>query len=701
MDTLCPQCGRRTPYRGSFCIECGARLREPAESSAVPAETESPQDKPVLTSLRPSAFLVAGVLLVVLAQYVFITTDTTDRFPPLTGAGALLAGILVFATGSYLYHARQPERAASLSHTPADIPLAVPSRPLLVWGVGALLASLLIVRLLTGSQSPWDLLLWVLALGAFALPFLPNLRLPEWRGAMQAFQRIRYDALIVAGLVAFFVAVNARDLNAWYYSIIGDEYVFWENARIILDNGLFRPFDQAGVHREHPVLNVAFKSFVMLFAGQNHFGITFSSVLAGAASIPGVYLLGHTVGRGRTAAIIATALFSFSHYIFAFVHIQYISVDGMIPAVYAFGFLVLGIRQRSPLLLYLAGVVAGLGFYTFLPARAIMPIILLFLLLSPRPHKAVLHAWPLILGFLAAALPAFIVNGEQTYAVMFDQLAPGYDPNVVGPVGERIRSNVASLFAFNYNIHVSHYVSGSLLDAVSAMLAVLGVGYALGSFRNASSRLLLIWFAVALVGAALFAPHWHTPHTRMHFVLPPLVLMAGIMASSYLWPLAASTGSRVRLGIPRTGAVAALTATLLLVVLALNVRQFWVVTPLVMEISYEATAIGALRSEACRNDLAETLFVGDGIKGGLRTALESYHPNGPTPRILDHPEWELGVTLADEPTPRCTVLVNPYHPDADSIAGDLEQRYPDGDLMKFSDRSGRRTVFIFTFPEKG
>ena len=157
------------------------------------------------------------------------------------------------------------------------------------------------------------------------------------------------------------------------------------------------------------------------------------------------------MGRGRTAAIIATALFSFSHYIFAFVHIQYISVDGMIPAVYAFGFLVLGIRQRSPLLLYLAGVAAGLGFYTFLPARAIMPIILLFLLLSPRPHKAVLHAWPLFFGFLAAALPAFIVNGEQTYAVMFDQLAPGYDPNVVGSVGERIRSNVASLFAFNYN----------------------------------------------------------------------------------------------------------------------------------------------------------------------------------------------------------------------------------------------------------
>ena len=241
-------------------------------------------------------------------------------------------------------------------------------------------------------------------------------------------------------------------------------------------------------------------------------------------------------------------------------------------------------------------------------------------------------------------------------------------------------------------------MSGSLLDAVSAVLAVLGVGYALGSFRNASSRLLLIWFAVALVGAALFAPHWHTPHARMHFVLPPLVLMGGIMASSYLWPLAASTGNRVRLGIPRTGAVAALTATLLLVVLVLNVRQFWVVTPSVMEISYEATAIGALRSEACRNDLAETMFVGDGIKGGLRTALESYRPNGPTPRIFDYPEWELGVTLAGEPTPRCIILVNPNHPGADAIAQDLEQRYPGGNLTKFSDRSGRRTVLIFTFP---
>ena len=541
-------------------------------------------------------------------------------------------------------------------------------------------------------------------LGAFALPFLPNLRLPEWRSAMQAFQRIRYDALIVAGFVAFFIAVNARDLNAWYYSIIGDEYVFWENARIILDNGLLRPFDQAGVHREHPVLNVAFKSFVMLFAGQNHFGITFSSVLAGATSIPGVYLLAHAVGRGRTTAIIATALFSFSHYIFAFVHIQYISVDGMIPAVYAFGFFVLGIRQRSPLLLYLAGVAAGLGFYTFLPARAIMPIILLFLLLSPRPHKAVLHSWPLFLR----------VPGSRTACLHRERRADLCRD--VRPARAGVRPERRGVGRRTYPLQRREPLCVQLQHSRIALRVRLAAGR--GERRAGRPRcgvcagefpervLAAVAYLVRSCARRRGALRPRTGIRRIHACISSCRRSSSWPES---WRAATCgrslhpTGSRVRLGIPRerAGVVAALTVTLLLVVLVLNVRQFWVVTPSVMEISYEATAIGALRSETCRNDLAETMFVGDGIKGGLRTALESYHPNGPTPRILDHPEWELGVTLAGEPTPRCIVLVNPYHPDADAIAGDLEQRYPDGDLMKFSDRSGRRTVLIFTFPEKG
>ena len=79
-------------------------------------------------------------------------------------------------------------------------------------------------------------------------------------------------------------------------------------------------------------------------------------------------------------------------------------------------------------------------------------------------------------------------------------------------------------------------------------------------------------------------------------------------------------------------------------ILALNLWQFWHVTPSVFPHSREAVALGAFQSEACGNDVREALFVGDAVGEGslMRQVLVSMDPEGPSPLGIDHSDLTEG-----------------------------------------------------------
>ena len=83
----------------------------------------------------------------------------------------------------------------------------------------------------------------------------------------------------------------------------------------------------------------------------------------------------------------------------------------------------LGWRNGNPLLLYVAGVIAGLGFYTHYSGRAILPIIVLFSLTMGSP-KRLLPLWPLALGFALTVAPTFLLEQEGVLTRMFGQVDP-------------------------------------------------------------------------------------------------------------------------------------------------------------------------------------------------------------------------------------------------------------------------------------
>lgn len=350
----------------------------------------------------------------------------------------------------------------------------------------------------------------------------------------------------------------------------------------------------------------------------------------------------------------------------------------------------LGLRKSNPLLLYAAGLVAGFGFYTFFSARAALPIMLMFALTVPQIRRRILDLWPVALGVVLTITPLFIVNGREVISRMLAEVPGGYSSDITGPVLSRIVTNVAkNLLAFNYNPDVFHYVSGPLLDPITAVLAVLGVGLAVAHIREDRHRLLLLWTLVALFVTGIMSPYPQVAISRLHFVVPPLVLLAGF-AADRLWTILSTNAS----GVVRRWVGLAAVIVFSLLILALNVRQFWIDTPRVFRLTQEAVAIGAVRSESCNGESTLAIIVGRSTEPLLKPALESYYPQREMPRLIDHSQLD-GDRRLSVGSARCVVFANPDDPTAQRIIEQLKSEFPSGRTVEFSDEADLSRVIIF------
>ena len=698
-EAACPACGAANPEAHGYCDACGAGLQSPVPGPPVAVRAEGPSgvlDAPSSTAApldgRPALplprllgsrrVLFAGVAVAVLGQLVLMAAEPSGG-PPGFGVLLLVLGVVLFALGSWQSSIGVHDEKLSADIEP---PRRIFSgrKSLMSVALGLLLWLVLLLRLVNGSESAWDLVLWLSSALLLTIPFVSRLRVHR-----RLSRELRTDILVLSALVGIFLALNIRDLDDWYYSAIGDEYAFYLSARAILDDGLSRPFSQSGVYGFHPVLNSAYQAASMAVFGQDNLGWRLASVLSVAVTIPGIYVIGRLLGDRRVAAI-AALLFVFSHYMFAYAHTGYNIAHALAPTVWAMAFLFLGLRRQSALLLMVAGLVAGLGLYTHYSARVALVVMAVFAVAHPQLRVRLLGLWPVAVGFVLAAAPIFAVSRGEVVSRMLEQVPGGYSSDVTGPVGERLLANLSkTLLAFNYNPDMFHYVSGPLLDPVTAVLAVLGVGLALGRVRRPHYRFLLVWAIAAMAVTGLLSPYSQVAISRLVFVVPPLALLAGF-AGSYLWEsvvTALPNSSKRWVG-------AGLVAMLALVVLTLNVKQFWSDTPKVFHLTQEAVAMGAMRSGACGGDMAATIVVAKATEPLLRPALIAYSSHGTLPRLIDHGDLGTGEALALDAA-RCVIFVHPEERAAQEALKELGRRYTGWRPVSFSDRAGKGTVTIF------
>ncbi len=672
------------------------------------------RDTSLLRRVYQSGFdwklLLVGALFVVVGQFLVIQTagPEYEGIPP-NGRNALVLGFAMVALAAYFFNSRL-RQDSWIVKLPATTKFSTSGPRSILFGLGVASFAFLTLRLLGGSTSGGDLWVWIISIVGIGSAFVPSyLRvLVGLRRALRSIRRV--DVAIIVALMAILMLLNTDDLTNWYYSAIGDEYSFFDLSRQFAVEGISDPFSQRGVYDYHPRLGLMMKSVVMKIVGIDHFGWKFSSIAMLALTIPVLYLAG-TLMAGRIAGAVAASVIAFSHYLGAIAHVGYDHIDSLLPTVLAIGFFMLATRNKSPVLMFVAGALAGLCIYTNVAARVIFPTILVFAALqvfSQRPKNVGRWILPWIVGVAIAALPMLIVDGNELATQMFARVIGGQpEPSDLGTL-DRVKANIElNLFAFNFNEHISHYVSGSLFDPITASIAVVAVGFALGRFRNVSSLFLMLWLGFAFAGTGAISPYWHAAITRLFPMVPPIALMVGIFASSFVWPIDInfwrSSGSR--LISPKAAAILALLA-IGAFVLMLNAQRFRTETPSVFHNSPVAVSLRAFESEPCNRFADDQILFISRDEHIIRRVLDSYEPGSiytnperasefqGIPKFLNH-EQAIEHDSSDFARYGCVIFSHPWEEIPTQILRDLSDFNPSGRTIDVADNSRKTTIKVF------
>jgi 4-amino-4-deoxy-L-arabinose transferase-like glycosyltransferase len=510
--------------------------------------------------------MVLGLLLIVGGEYTIahgadVANLISDVLGTLGGSiAAPVAGLfprgVALGLGLLLLGALLVAGAIGFPPTPC-LPNALPRdpfpRPLAATVTGlcaatALLALASAFALTQASPGAGALILW---LATLAPAFLCTLLVDRSRrnGFGNPFSGVEWAGLAV--LVALDVAVVGHDLTDWHWAGVPDESFFFEFAKAICD-GRLQPFplSEKGVFDYHPVLSSYYQALFMRLFGADIFGWRLSSAAALAGSLPFVYLLLRELWN-RRAGLIAAVLFGTAQLAIGYAHLGYNNAQVYLPVLASLGILSWAIGRRSLAGYFLAGGIAGLGFYTFYPAR-LAPLLLFLLLWSfgvLRRSRAEICA--LLGGMLLTIFPVF-AHPSETMAHMLRQTSFGvggtdwsrlWQGAVVSKV---IQQWVLSVVYAQWSKCGWNFEWVPVVDPVAAALAAVGLCLTVVAMtRRSRARFLLpAYLGVAFVVGAL-SQYDCPPLTRLLTLAPFTAMLAAIALDRLMERAAALMSPRV------------------------------------------------------------------------------------------------------------------------------------------------------------
>jgi hypothetical protein len=579
-------------------------LSEPAASRRLPGRL-----RPALRA-APATAAMAAIGLIAWGQYA-VSQSAAPFDWPLTGwldarltsafnaPNDLAFAIPLFIAGGVIFALAVP----GVPLPSDDVPSARERRsPLLraivaAFAVGVALWGWLVFHLARGDYEPayrWIFLIsLLLPLAALAAHDLRGLRAGGRRVLPQLRLSHAGEIIVLAGIVATFVALNARDLENWRFAAIGDEGRFYMLGVRMLDDPALNWFNHDdGPFKVQPVLGSGWHTLNMAIFGRDLFGWKMGALTAIAFTLPALYwLLREAIGV--RVAIFGAMFLGASHYLFAYAHTGYNNVFPLFPTVSALALLVSGLKRGSYALLFLSGVMAGLGCYTYFSSRAAIVIVAVALItLAPRLRHAIGGVALGALGFAMTIAPLFAVERWSVVSKTFERSAFDKDTSL----WEHLAGNAPrSLLAFNFNPNNLHYTAGALADEITAVLAVAGLVLCLLRLRVFAYRLLAAWFAIALAVTGLFSEYDVVTISRLHYALPPVAAFAAIALDRAI-AAAGEIGRRPRLEwIFAAGAFAVLAPALFVV----NSRHFRIYSAEHNPTIAETVIIRALARDAC------------------------------------------------------------------------------------------------------
>ena len=644
----------------------------------------------------------AGVGLAALGQVV-ITSGRVLDWPVLTPLAdvvfdmhrqptAILIGVLLLVAGGVVFAASvSPERRTDdlAGARPGLKAFAGEARRrrafAAVIALGVAISAALWLQLALGSYSDIYPFWWAFGIAVAAGAFLYLDR----RSGVDLRPRIGLlEVAFVALATGAFILLNLIDLRSWYYSLIGDEYRIFREVSPIARGFSSNFFSLRGEYGSLPVAEGYYRATVMKIFVIDYFGWKLGTTLAGAVIIPPLYLLVRNLFSVRTA-VAAVGLLVAAQVMLAYAHAGYDALFAIFPTVLTFALFFPGMKRGSALLIFAAGAAAGLGFYTFYPGRLILPVLLLVILLY-RSRVDLKRDLPILLfGFALVVTPMVIVNNTDVITIMRDQSVFNYNPAIVPDPWDRIKDNIfRSPLAFNYNANEQHFISGSLLEPITAVLAVLGLAYALRRFRRPAFAFLLIWYAIAMGASGIASPHGFTPMIRMSYLIPIMIVFAAVaLAKGY--ELAQDMIGKKAL---RTAVPALAMAIVLIGVVGSNLYRFWEVTPENVPNTPGAVAMKVLLSDECGQGSGPRLVVTPGaISGSLALAITTRDWGGTPPVMLTYDEMDRVQEFS--PT-SCVVYIPETEPPSSEDLARLRRQTGAQRVVSEYDDSGRVRVLV-------
>jgi len=315
------------------------------------------------------------------------------------------------------------------------------------------------------------------------------------------------------------------------------------------------------------------------FLGANVFAVRAVTTFAGIVTLFLLYLLARDLFDRRVAAL-STFFLAVMRWHVNFSRFGMHGIFSPLFTVACFYFLVRGLKGRGAWNFAAAGLMVGIGlqgYYSFM----LTPIVVALYVLHHTFSARVL-TWPrLLLGLIGFAVVTVLVfspvgiwalrhPAEFNARLGTVSITSGRTPAEVREV--LWRSTQKHLLMFNSvgDGNGRHNLPAHpMLDTYTGLAFVLGVGYALWRWRNASYFLLLAWVAVSLQ-AGIWSLDFEAPQGYRTLTATPAIAMLAALPVAVLWHLAAdlvgrrSRGMLVQIGSYGLAGVAAFVTIFLL-----------------------------------------------------------------------------------------------------------------------------------------
>ncbi len=392
---------------------------------------------------------------------------------------------------------------------------------------------------LKGSNLTYVYGAWAGSVGALLLAYLP-FHLPRARVSWA-------EGLLVLLLLGVGVALRAYQLTLIPLRVHGDMASVGLEARRIL-SGDFPGWFSLG-WATIPMWGFAHEVLTMRLFGDSLFGLRMSAVLAGTASLVGVYFLGREGWSPRVGVLALAALaVNAAHIHFSRIPSYIDPVPWMVWALY----LVLrGYRRRASFSWALAGVCTAVAVNMYFSGRLVIPVLAFFFLYLYIFHLPMLRenregVVAFLLGFLFMLGPMLIVMVQDfpdyisrarfvslTDPGVYTHLLNKYQASSLREVLlEQLQRTFLTYQYYGDTSTQFGYVH-PMLNPWLAPFFLVGVGVATGRLRHVGNFLLSTWLVLGLVlGSVLTgdAPFW----PRLVVILPANAL-AVALGMAWLW----------------------------------------------------------------------------------------------------------------------------------------------------------------------